>query len=165
MLELRHATALAVLFAVFAHAAGDERDEAAKRELQKLRGTWELVSAQHGGKDVTKEMKAGFRITFRDHLWLTEFDGRQPFAEGSDTLTVDPAKSPKEFMRVYKGHIGFGARDQPVQIELPGIYEIDGDRLKLCWAVGGKGGRPRAFATEAGSEHLFLTLKRVNAGK
>jgi uncharacterized protein (TIGR03067 family) len=154
---------LAGVSAVSFSAAGDGGDAVVKKELEKLSGTWEFVAAQRGGKDITKEMKAGYRITFRGDLWLTEFEGRRPFAEGDETIAVDPSKSPKEFLRVHKGVIGTGKEDRPFRIELPGIYEIDGDVMKLCWAVGGKGGRPKEFKTEPGSEHLLVTLKRVKA--
>ena len=41
-----------------------------------------------------------------------------------------------------------------------GIYELDGDTLKWCTASPGKGERPTGFTADAGSERLFVTLKR-----
>ncbi len=137
-------------------------DADAKKDLKQLQGTWELVAAHRHGKDALKELPKGYKITFRDDLWIVEFEGRKPFKDVDSRVKLDPSKSPKEFEWVRTGVIGLGASDQPFRLELLGIYEIDGDTLKLCWDVGqATGRRPTAFKTEAGTEHLSLELKRA----
>ena len=41
-----------------------------------------------------------------------------------------------------------------------GIYQLDGDRLKICLGEPGKG-RPAKFETKPGSGHKLLELKRA----
>ncbi len=40
-----------------------------------------------------------------------------------------------------------------------GIYEIDGDRIKVCYAPPGKD-RPTELASKKGSEHTFMIWER-----
>jgi len=56
------------------------------------------------------------------------------------------------------------ATKSPRQIDIDGvshrgIYELDGDRRKLC--VGEKDGRPTEFTTPPGTDHSARVLERV----
>ena len=67
-------------------------------------------------------------------------------------LELDAAESPKHFTLTFtkgpeKGNVN------------PGIYELDGDTWRICIATRG-GGRPKRFATKAGSGHALETLVR-----
>src|SRR5262245_65035724 len=114
---------LSVTLAAAAGAAADAADAAdaaapaaddadAKKDLKQLQGTWEVVAAHRQGKDATKELPKGYKITFRDDLWVVEFEGRKPFKDGDSRVKLDPSKSPKEFECVWTGVIPLGARDQ-----------------------------------------------------
>ena len=41
-----------------------------------------------------------------------------------------------------------------------GIYELEGDTFKVCFAAPGKADRPTEFKSAAGSGHRLLVLKR-----
>jgi hypothetical protein len=45
-----------------------------------------------------------------------------------------------------------------------GIYEIDGDTLRICVAKKGKE-RPKTFESKEGSGHVLTVMKRVKDGK
>jgi uncharacterized protein (TIGR03067 family) len=119
------------------------------------------VSAQKDGRDVTKESKdRGFTIVFRHDAWLQSIEGNPlPIRTASNSqITLDPLRSPKEFDHLVA--TTNSSAPHPGVIEYPGIYEIDGDMLKLCFGVESKS-RPTEFATKANDGHFFAVLKRV----
>lgn len=139
---------------------GDEKES--KADLKELQGTWELTAAHRHGKDATAAMPKGYQITFRDDLWIFAFEGRRPFDEKTFRIKLDPTKSPKEFDVIGPPLITSDARPPTGPLELPGIYRIEADTLKLCWDVGrATRRRPTRFETESGTEHLSITLKRI----
>jgi hypothetical protein len=42
---------------------------------------------------------------------------------------------------------------------VPGIFEVKGDTLKLCWAKSG-GPRPTEFSTKKGADEVLFVLRR-----
>jgi uncharacterized protein (TIGR03067 family) len=71
------------------------------------------------------------------------------------SFKLDPAKRPKAIDLAVsdeqdKGKIGHG------------IYDLDGDRLKICFPqdANAENERPTAFKSEAGSRLVLVTLKR-----
>lgn len=132
-----------------------------KNDLKLLQGTWRMVAAHRQGKDVTKEMPKGYKITFRGKLWIVEMNGRKPFDKNTAHIRLDPSKTPKQFNCIWTLIIAQGAGERRTRLQLPGIYKIDGDTLRLCWDVGrATGRRPSSFVTKAGTEYLSLTLRR-----
>jgi uncharacterized protein (TIGR03067 family) len=110
--------------------------------------TWHEMNGLRSGRDQTMK-----RVITADKfpLWtitkkkeVLYFGEEKPF-----TYALDPAKKPKAIdLRAGK--------DGPVVLR--GIYEVEGDRLKICY---GAGERPDKFAARAGSERAFIKLKRV----
>lgn len=49
----------------------------------------------------------------------------------------------------------------PKPLIIKGIYELDGDNLKICWMRPGGVGRPKDFTAKKDSRHAVLVLKRV----
>lgn len=125
-------------------------DDAAKKALEALQGTWELDQLELAGKKATDDVKNiiaavvidGTTITFRSSLANAK-DGRK------GTFTIDPAQKPAWFDMVddYK------AKEQ-------GIYEVKDDVFKLCVARPG-GERPKEFASKAMPESHLFTFKRA----
>jgi uncharacterized protein (TIGR03067 family) len=79
---------------------------------------------------------------------------------------------------VIKGKFKIDSSKKPKQIELEitqasneqfdgktavGIYELDGDTLKWCSNKPGDSERPKEFASDGGTSHLLVTLKREKA--
>jgi uncharacterized protein (TIGR03067 family) len=128
----------------------------AKKELDKLQGTWLVVGKEEEGKEIheedLKEAKETFVVKGATMTYCR--DGK---AQVTMHITVAPGKTPKamdlEFTdgkeKGYKNHA---------------IYELDGDRLKLRMndIFGGNSvdERPTAFSTTTGKEAVLFILKR-----
>jgi len=123
-------------------------DDAAKKALEALQGTWEVEQVELAGKKATDDVKKvaatvvidGATIAFRS-------SGTKEVRKG--TLTIDPAKTPP----------WVDITDENKKNE-PGIYEVKDDTFKLC--VGRIGGdRPKEFASKAMPESHLFTFKRA----
>lgn len=140
------------------HAASSPPDPAAvQKDLADLQGTWEIVFAQQAGTDVTKDCQARIpTLTFQNDAWLQDIDGHPLYIAENSQIRLNPSKTPKEIDHILKKV----ENGQLMTLMYPGIYEINGDSLKLCWDVALKQ-RPTNFASEAGDEFFFVDLKRV----
>jgi RNA polymerase sigma factor (sigma-70 family) len=112
-----------------------------------IQGTWTIVSIEAGGK-VDDHITKGKLVFASDKMTHVKPDG----TTGSQgTFKLDPTASPKE--------LDGTALDGPNKdATFPGIYELDGDRLKFCFTQGFA--RPREFATQPGRKQLLYVLKR-----
>jgi uncharacterized protein (TIGR03067 family) len=140
----RLSLAAALLAALTATAADND---AAKQELKKLQGTWQLVSAETDGKKAEKEKAEKVRVVIKGSKHTVYFDDK-PIAKDV-TFAIDPSKKPKEVTDTL-------ADDRTIK----GIYELDGDTLKSCVAPPGKD-RPKEFSAKEGSGHTLRVFKRV----
>ncbi len=126
-------------------------------DAKKLQGTWTVDPATFKGVEETPAIKearaelAAMRFVFAgDTLTIRSRPGPPPFEKGREetsTFRLDPTKKPKEI------DLSDNAR---------GIYELDGDTLKVCWDHKGKeNGRPTkiGFDTVKETVHDFV-LKR-----
>jgi uncharacterized protein (TIGR03067 family) len=86
------------------------------------------------------------------------FDGdviqtKFPMKSDKGRFKLDPSKAPKQITDTWDAETGI--RDQG-----EGIYEFDGDTLKICFGGRGKP-RPTSFdGGAAGAESDLLTLRR-----
>jgi uncharacterized protein (TIGR03067 family) len=84
------------------------------------------------------------------------FTGDKLVARNKDRVTIDgrfkleSAKSPKEIDVDLDGSVGRG------------IYELDGDNLKIIHGDVG-GARPATFDSKEGSNSILMILKRVKS--
>ena len=117
-------------------------------ELQQLQGTWQAVSMETGGSPVPAEVARRLRYVFEgDRVTLLE-DGKPT---GAGTVTLQPDAGPKALdVRMTEGP----GRGQKAE----GIYELAGDRLKLC--IGPE--RPTAF--RGAGPAAVVELERVRPG-
>jgi uncharacterized protein (TIGR03067 family) len=121
-----------------------------KREIKKFQGTWTFESSETGGKKLPAGELKGLILTFEGDKHTVK-KGDQVIQVGTQKL--DPSKSPKT--------IDVTLTEGPNKGKvLLGIYEIDGDTLKVCFDLQGKK-RPTEFKSAAGS-HTFVNVhKRV----
>jgi uncharacterized protein (TIGR03067 family) len=122
-----------------------------KTDYQKMGFSfWTVVSAEEGGKDADPAMKTDV-ITdseiLSDGLGAIDFQWTDPKRH---KMKLDSAKTPKEIDLTHH-QAGVPA--------WPGIYEINGDDLKICLDLDGKS-RPTEFKTKPDDKHLLLVLKR-----
>jgi uncharacterized protein (TIGR03067 family) len=121
---------------------------AVEQELRKLQGVWLAISFEsRSGKN--EEVGAGLKIE-KDAFALGMGHG---MIEGS--IVIDPTAQPRSW------DFRFKVKDEP-QIWLC-IYELDGDRLRLC--VGDEKKRPSSFPGKSGSKEDFglYVFKRAKA--
>jgi uncharacterized protein (TIGR03067 family) len=136
-------------------AADDEKEAAVKKEMKMLEGTWKVVSVESNGRKAADDEIKDFHYVYgADGKWKL-MNGDQTLSEG--TYKLDPSKSPKT--------IDYAIEKAPVERDKGksslGIYELDGDRLRVCRAWPGKDKRSAEFAAGADSECILAEYKRV----
>src|SRR5262245_45881986 len=135
-----------MLLAGAALAAGDD---AAKEELKKFEGTWNLVmSEQNGMKSDPNFVKNGKMVIKGNKM--TVYGGKVKSSEA--TITLNPSKKPKtiDAVQTYGGPKGTKAY---------GIYELDDDTLKICFS---EKQRPKDFTAKKGSGRSSDVWKRAS---
>jgi uncharacterized protein (TIGR03067 family) len=140
------AQTLAALIAFLLIAAAAPDDEA-KKERVKLKGTWSVVSAETNGEKVPDLETKDIKMVFDGDKFIPK-KGEQGKPA---TFVLDPTKKPKTIdIIIPEGN----EQGQAMQ----GIYELNGDDLKLCFNRPGKE-RPTEFAGKA-KETVLMLLKR-----
>jgi uncharacterized protein (TIGR03067 family) len=130
-------------------AGANARGGDAKKDKEKLQGTWMLTSMEVGGKAVPLPKDA--KLIFAGDK-LTATGG--PMGDEHATYKLDAGKKPRQIDLIEK-------KDGKDGKTIQGIYSIEGDTLKLAFAVEAeKGPRPTAFE---GKEVGVMTLKRVKS--
>jgi uncharacterized protein (TIGR03067 family) len=129
-------------------AAGGAQD-AAKKELALLEGEWSMMSGEANGFSMPKEMvKTGKRVAKEGETTISM--GGQVYFKAK--YTIDPSKKPKAIDYVMTA----GPTKGKTQL---GIYELDGDTVKFCFAAPGKD-RPTEFSAKEGSQRTMSVWKR-----
>jgi uncharacterized protein (TIGR03067 family) len=125
-----------------------------KKELKKLQGTWQVVSAQENGKPVPDEVVQNLKLVVKGKQLTLK--GVENLIEkfGKITLTVDPATTPKIIdFKVESG----SEKDNKYE----GIYELKGGEWKICSATVSGGNRPGEFEAKEGSNRVLFVLKKA----
>src|SRR4051794_7299267 len=105
-------------------------------QLERLRGTWQAVRIETGGRDVPAESVGRLRYRFEgDRVTLLEGDA----ATGAGDLSLHAVRGHPAIDVTMTEGAGSG------QVAL-GIYEVAGDRLRLCIGGGGAARVPGAGA-------------------
>jgi uncharacterized protein (TIGR03067 family) len=122
-----------------------------KKELEKLTGTFTVTTFERDGKPFTADQLKKMKVVQKGAEW--SFHDGDDITTGKDT--VFPEKKPKEINSLYTNGT---ARDKTVL----GIYEINNDSIKYCWAEPGKD-RPKEF--KSGPDITLMVLQRAKDGK
>lgn len=128
--------------------AGDE--DAIKKDRKLMAGTWRVLSIERDGKKTTAEQLEKTRSIFSaDGSAMVQREGKT-IIKGN--FKIDPTKKPKQSEATYtEGEL----KGKTVL----GIYEVDGDSMRICYALPGKD-RPTEFSSKEGSGHVLLVYKR-----
>ena len=119
-------------------AHGDEQEPP-------LEDTWTVMSIQHDGQKLPQSNLKGLRFVFKDST-LTMRIAERVLAESD--YEVDRSKQPQRIRMTYAG--------QPTL----GIYQLDGDDLKICLS-GSADAQPDRFASKANTANrMLITLRR-----
>src|SRR5262245_6850514 len=143
---------VALFCAVGFAGSGTLADEKAdlKKEVRKFQGTWTIESSETGGKKLPAGDLKGLIVTFVGDKHTVK-NGDEVVQVGTQKL--DPSRSPKAIDVTMTEGPNKGA-------VMLGIYEIDGDTLKVCFDPKGKK-RPTEFKSAPGSENFVNVHKRV----
>ena len=137
-------------------------------ELEKLQGTWNIIFLEVDGITPAPSVYAGSTITVEGERFTTRamggtqggmvemegerFSTRARGVEHAGTIELNAEVVPNEFKMKFTEGPEKGNTNN-------GIYELDGDRWKICLNMKG-GPAPTEFATSAGSGRALETLNR-----
>src|SRR5262245_42207302 len=85
-------TTLGAVACASAVPAADDRDEAVKKDLEKVAGTWQLVSREKDGQKLPEDEVKRTTLTLTGDKYSVQVDGKT-VEEG--TFRIDPSRKPK----------------------------------------------------------------------
>jgi uncharacterized protein (TIGR03067 family) len=132
------------------------------KELELLKGTWNIDSQEFGDKSLPKEVMTGYKFVFAGNklTWegaigmmsrmgkITARDGAFPCE-----IKIELGKEPKQ--------IDITLHDKQRDLTLLGIYEIKGDTLTVCFFNSNTGRRPVDFSTKGSQNIGYIVLTRA----
>jgi len=121
-------------------------DDASKADLEKLQGTWQVVSMEIAGTKASGDDVKKLTIVFKGNEAIPQEDGKSDDNDKA-VITLDASKTPK--------NIDFKEKEGTKH----GIYVLEGDTMKFCVKVEGEG-RPKDFAAGEGSGCVLMVLKK-----
>jgi uncharacterized protein (TIGR03067 family) len=136
--------ALLVLGVGLLIAADAKNDDAAKKELKNLSGSYVMASGESKAEKLSEDSIKTAKLTIEGEKYTASF------GEGAvmGTLKVDPTKTPKEI----------DATDSEGKTIL-GIYKFDKDQFTVCFAPPNKE-RPKEFSVKAGTGDFIHVWKK-----
>ena len=139
----------APVIAVLVLAGAVAAQDAIKKEMAQLEGEWSMVSGEANGLSMPKEtVKSGKRVAKDGETTITM--GGQVYFKAK--FSIDPTKKPRA--------IDYTMTEGPTKGKTQlGIYELDGDTVKFCFAAPGKD-RPTDFTADEGSQRTLSVWKR-----
>lgn len=141
--------ALLLLFCYLPVFAQD-KDEAVRKELARLQGEWKLTGGQAGGEAFPADMIIGASIIIKDKVY--DFKTKDESEKG--VVQIDPSKSPAQIdLTITEG------KDKG-QKQL-GIYEITGNKLRICASLAGVEKRPEKIVSNADNMFLIFEFEQV----
>jgi uncharacterized protein (TIGR03067 family) len=139
------APVIAVLILIGAARAQD----GVKKEMAQLEGHWSMVSGEANGLSMPKETVDSGKRVAKDGKTTITIGGQVYFKA---KFSIDPTKKPKA--------IDYTMTEGPTKGKTHlGIYELDEDTVKFCFAAPGKG-RPTEFTAKEGSQRTLSVWKR-----
>jgi uncharacterized protein (TIGR03067 family) len=148
---MRTRTLAALVLGLFLAAAAGA-DDATKKDLDKLQGTWQTVSGEFNGDKLDEELCKVLKFVCKGDKFEVQgpADILNQYAKGA--FKLDATTTPKTL------DVTIGGGDKKGDV-IESIYELDGDNLKVCGKLVGKE-RPADFTTKTGSNMVSLVLKR-----
>jgi uncharacterized protein (TIGR03067 family) len=122
--------------------ADDKKDEMAKFD-----GTWKLVSSEREGEKAPDDAIKTAKAVSKDGKVTLQVEGK---TVGELEFVVDPTKKPKWLDATATSGPDKGKKTF-------GIYEFDGDMLKICF---NEKERPKEFSAKKGSGNTLDMYKR-----
>lgn len=144
---MRKALALG-LCAALSWAAGTGNAEEKKFDAAKLVGNWTITSGEKSGDKVAEDNLKKIKIEIDKEKLTLHGDMKFVF-----TYKLDTSKKPVGISMTIKEGMGEGTTTE-------GIIDVDGDTIKLCYAMPNEKA-PKEFAAKANSGFHLFVLKRA----
>jgi uncharacterized protein (TIGR03067 family) len=122
-------------------------DSATKKDLEALQGTWRLLSAMENGKSLAEDKVKQTTIVIKDDTFRFPHLAEDATSKAG-AIKLDATKTPKQMDTV--------STEKDIML---GIYELEGDGYKVCFAPVGKP-RPNEFTSKAGSGTILQVWER-----
>jgi uncharacterized protein (TIGR03067 family) len=127
----------------------DPKDEAVKKEMKALAGTWDVTKIVKDGKELPAEPAGTLLLVITaDGKYSEKVEGKE---NENGTVTIDPTKTPKTIDLTILEGSDKGKKQF-------GLYELKGDELKIALAEPGKD-RPADLAGKGAA--VVVTFKRT----
>lgn len=139
---MRHLLALILIPAGL--LAEDKKSDSAA-DVAALKGKWKIVSAQFNGRE---SGQAGERTLEFTEKHFTAFDGKKKVRTLNYSLDSSANPPRMDFTRA------------GTDVKSLGIYQLDGENLKICYGEPGAN-RPARIESKEGEKNFLLILKRV----
>lgn len=122
----------------------------AKKDQDAMQGDWVVVSGERDGMPLPPEVIKSLKRTVKGDQSTVMQNGK---LANQGTFKLDPSKKPKTI------DFTFAEPEEAKGKVMMGIYELEGDTFKVCFAPPGAP-RPTEFAGKAGTGTTFATWKR-----
>ena len=138
----RLATVAVLACGVVLAAPIPKKDEKPKKDTEAIQGTWQLEKFE--GEDKPPVELSAIKLVFKEGKMSVSVAGRE---NQKGAYKLDETAKPKAIDLTKPG-------------ENRGMYELDGDTLKICMVDDEKAARPTEF-TATGKRIMLFVLKRV----
>jgi uncharacterized protein (TIGR03067 family) len=145
---LRLASVLALIIAAQS-LAGDgkrERFDVEESDGVRVQGRWKAEKRVHNGMEIPVGPNENLRIEFKGTKAIPEHEGRK---EKEAEFKIGVGKSPRTIDII-----------TPEGIMIAGIFQINGDTMKLCFSAPGDSARPTKFESPNGSNIMLIIMRR-----
>jgi len=129
-----------------------DKDEA-KAELERLAGTWKVVSIKKEGVELIADQDdpPELVITFKKD---GSFEWAKKGGDPGMISNIDPSKKPKEVDYVFSAGDNKGKTQKA-------IYKLDGDTFSDCFTEVGEKERPTEFKSTKTNGYTVIVYKRM----
>src|SRR5262245_42026785 len=155
-MTVRILAAFALTFlAGFAVAPAADEKADVKKELEKLAGTWKVLAVESNGLKAEGDELKDLRYVFKkDGTWELQKDGQ---VQAYGTYSLDTSKQPPTIDYKIVESISETSKGKTSL----GIYELDGDSLRVCRSWPDKDERPTDFSAGPDSKNILGEYQRV----
>lgn len=137
-----------LLLVPLAAAWAEETKTDPAQDVARMHGDWRVVEMKVNGlKHDQTEAESLFRTIEGDKFKVSRYSREL----NRGTFKLDPTQSPKAIDSLITS--------TPEPLTLLGIYEFDGERLRICNALPGKP-RPKDFGCRLGSQQTLILWER-----
>ena len=130
-------------------------DEASKKKLLELEGTYSVVSFDKNGEMIPGEILKTFqKVTIKGNKLTMTFKEQGKTEANTATIKVDASK------RIVAIDLTADDGEKKGETTLC-IAEINDDTVKLCWGTGASTKRPTDATSTKENMNFLITLKRI----